>query len=429
METQVSANNQAVVAYLKNITAIEGADKIVQADVVLNDIKITQIVTAVGTEENTLVVYFDSNLCLSEDVLKKYPKFGTYLARGNRVRTIKLKGVISNGLAVNVSDFYLYESPSAFFEGYSFTHLCGVEICRKYTPPLKIANTQHNPKKKGRKPPASRMVEGQFYFHIDTSQLLKNAHRLNPDSVISISRKVHGTSAIAANCLVKTKKKGLGKLLFWKELPKQYDMVYASRSVIKNGVLGAGFYGYDLWKEAGEKHFKGKLAQGEAVYYEIVGFTPTGSCIQKGYDYGCAPNEAKIFVYRITKTGSDGHVVEYGWQAVKDRCRELDESGILGISPVTEYYFGRAKDLFPSIAESTSWVNDFVGKLKETFLEKICSDCKDKMADEGIVLRVESSGIEVYKLKSELFILGESKAKDAGTADMEEEGGGGDAPT
>ena len=30
----VSVNNQAVVAYLKNITAIEGADKIVQADVV-----------------------------------------------------------------------------------------------------------------------------------------------------------------------------------------------------------------------------------------------------------------------------------------------------------------------------------------------------------------------------------------------------------
>ena len=419
----VSVNNQAVVAYLKNITAIEGADKIVQADVVLNGIKITQIVTAVGTEENTLIVYFDSNLCLSDEVLKQYPKFGTYLAKGNRVRTIKLKGVISNGLAVNVSDFYLYESPHAFFEGYSFTHLCGIEVCKKYAPPLKVANIQHNPKKKGRKPPASRMVEGQFYFHVDTSQLLKNAHRINPDSVISISRKVHGTSAIAANCLVKTKKKGLGKLLFWKELPKQYDMVYASRSVIKNGVLGApltlkdgGYYGYDLWKEEGEKHFKGKLYQGESVYYEIVGFTPTGSCIQKGYDYGCAPNESKVYVYRITKTGQDGHVVEYGWQAVKGRCLELN------VTPVTEYYFGRAKDLFPCISESTTWVNDFIGKLKETYLEKICPDCKNKMADEGIVLRVESSNIEVYKLKSELFILGESKAKDAGTEDMEEEG-------
>ena len=117
--------------------------------------------------------------------MKQYPKFGTYLAKGNRVRTIKLKGVISNGLAVNVSDFYLYESPHAFFEGYSFTHLCGIEVCKKYAPPLKVANIQHNPKKKGRKPPSSRMVEGQFYFHVDTSQLLKNAHRINPDSVIS----------------------------------------------------------------------------------------------------------------------------------------------------------------------------------------------------------------------------------------------------
>jgi len=124
----VSDNNQAVVAFLGNITAIEGADKIVKADVILNGIKLTQIVVAVGTQENTKIVYFDSNLCLSDDLVTRYPDLKTYLAKGNRVRTIKLRGVISNGLAVNVDHFSVYDNPSTFTEGYSFTQLNGVDL-------------------------------------------------------------------------------------------------------------------------------------------------------------------------------------------------------------------------------------------------------------------------------------------------------------
>ena len=30
-----------------------------------------------------------------------------------------------------------------------------------------------------------------------------------------------------------------------------------------------------------------KLKNGYTVYGEVVGFTPTGSPIQRGYDYGC----------------------------------------------------------------------------------------------------------------------------------------------
>jgi hypothetical protein len=240
-------------------------------------------------------------------------------------------------------------------------------------------------------------------------------HKLNPDSVISISRKIHGTSAIASNCLVKRKKTFIEQLMFWDKSDKTcYNMVYASRSVVKNDSIDPGFYGFDIWRNAGEKHFSGKLFQGETVYYEIVGFLPTGSMIQKGYDYECQPNEYKIAVYRITKTGPDNHVIEYGWQAVKDRCRELN------VPMVEEYYFGRASDKY--IIEEDNWNQQFVKALQNEYLEKICPDCKGKKPDEGIVLRVESLGIEVYKLKSELFLLGESTAKDNGDEDLEEQG-------
>jgi len=403
-------NNKAFVAYLRNIQPIDGADKIKQADVVLNDIKITQVVVGVDTVENTKIVYFDSNMVLSDVILNDYPELDTYLSK-HRVRVIKLRGVISNGLAVEVEKFYKYAKPDFFSEGVSFTELNGKPICSKYLPPVKQSTQPKG--KKGRTPKVSRMIPGQFHFHIDTDQLLRNVHKLNHDSVISITRKIHGTSAIASNCLVKRKKSLMEKLTFWIDSPGvHYDMVYASRSVIKNDSLDSGFYGYDIWKDAGQKHFDGKLFNGETVYYEIVGFLPSGSAIQKGYDYGCKPGEYKIAVYRITKTGPDGHIVEYCWQAIKERCKELS------VDHVQEYYFGRASSKY--IIEDDNWNQQFVKALQNEYLEKICHDCQGKKADEGIVLRVESLGIEVYKLKSELFLLGESKASDDGDENLED---------
>lgn len=403
-------NNKSFVANLQNIHPIEGADKIKQADVVLNGVKITQVVVGSETKENTKIVYFDSNMVLSPVVLADYPELETYLSKG-RVRVIKLRGVISNGLAVEAEKFYKYAKPEYFDEGVSFTELNGKEICKKYAPPVKQANQPKG--KKGKTDKVSRMIPGQFHFHIDTDQLLRNVHRLNPNSVISISRKIHGTSAIASNCLVKRKKSLLEKLAFWVNVSGvHYDMVYASRSVIKNDALDAGFYGYDVWKDAGQKYFDGKLFNGETVYYEIVGFLPSGSQIQKGYDYGCKPGEYKIAVYRITKTGPDGHIVEYGWQAVKERCKELN------VPMVEEYYFGRAADKY--FIEDENWNQQFVKALQNQYLEKICPDCNGKKPDEGIVLRVESLGIEVYKLKSESFLLGESKAMDDGDENLED---------
>ena len=94
-------NNQAFCATLKNIRKIEGADRIVQADVTLNDIVITSIVTGVDTKENTPVVYFDSNMCLSDKMIETYPELKTYLRiESKNINVFKLKS----------ERFYLKES-------------------------------------------------------------------------------------------------------------------------------------------------------------------------------------------------------------------------------------------------------------------------------------------------------------------------------
>lgn len=424
-------NNTAFVATLKNLRKIEGADKILQADVTLKDVVVTSIVTGVDAKENSLVVYFDANMCLSDEFIQKVdPDLSRYLSKGNRVKVVKLRGCISNGLVVDIHKFSPYYTlnsslESELIEGFSFNNLGSHEICHKYVSPIKVESCGSNKSKgkKGKKGKViSRMIDGQFAFHGDTAQLARNAHVLNPDMVISISEKWHGTSAICSNALVRKKetfRDRIARLISGSSTSVEYDYIYASRTVVKNGkfVEGhTGYYGEDIWTLCGEKYFKGRLHKGESVYYEIVGYTPSGKYIQKNFNYGCNPNQCTIRVYRITKTGVDGDVVEYGWQAMKDRCAEL------GVSPVKELYFGKARDLFKDLNVSDHWNQNFISRLRDTYLEKdLECNIGVPVPDEGIVLRIESKYISVFKLKSEKFYLYESKAHDAGDSDMEED--------
>jgi hypothetical protein len=417
-------NNVAFVAILKNIRPIEGADRIIQADVVLNGATITQVVVGKDTQENTPVVYFDANMALSDRVVTDYPELATYLAKGNRVKVVKLKGVISNGFAVEVYKFARYMDAYfvTFSEGFSFTSLGGIEICHKWIPPVK--NTPTQGKKKGRSGKTiSRMIPGQFHFHIDTDQLPRNLHKLQPDQIISISRKIHGTSAIVSKCLVKKPLNFLSKIAKAIGVPvvdSEYAYIYASHTVVKNDCQTKGFYGTDIWTVAGEKCFKDKLHDGECVYYEVVGYLPSSSSmIQKGYPYGCAVGEYKIAVYRITKTGPDGDVVEYSWQAMKERCKELD------VPMVQEYDYGRVSSIYADYTGwnchiQDDWRNRFMANLKARYLEKDATDCNGN-PDEGIVIRIEGKDIQAYKYKSEKFLLKESKAKEEEVVDIEDQ--------
>lgn len=433
------ANNEAVVCRLANITKIEGADKIVSAQVILNDIPLTQVVVGVDTKENTPVVYFDSNLSINQEVIDKIDKLspdygkegfnslGNYLARGNRVRCIKLKGTISNGLAVEVDKFiqflpgFAYKDNGPFVEGYTFTSIDGMEVCKKWLPPVKNSQSNRMKEKRGNKKEVSRIIPELFHFHIDTQNYKYNVTKVNPEDIISISRKVHGTSAIVSHTKVLRKLsivEKISKFLGVKVDTTEYDYLYASRTVIKNDSTNGGFYGVDLWSDIGKKEFLGKLNKGESVYYEIIGYIPnTEKFIQKNYDYGCKKGEYKIAVYRITSTNDEGKVVEYSWQAVKERCKEMN------VPMVEEFYVGKAKDLFPELSTTEHWHENFLENLKKTYLEKDCWDnlCK-KVPDEGVVIRLDRKDIEVYKLKSENFLVGESKAKeDENNVDLEEQ--------
>jgi hypothetical protein len=131
-------------------------------------------------------------MCLNEKVLTDYPDLARYLGKNGRVKTVKLRGVISNGLVVPVEKFYKYDSKAKEYlvENYSFNAIGKQDICKKYEPVIRVASV---PGKKGRKGKVeSRMIPGLFHFHIDTDQLLRNSHKLHRHDIISITDKWHG---------------------------------------------------------------------------------------------------------------------------------------------------------------------------------------------------------------------------------------------
>ena len=420
-------NNTCFIAKIGNFQPIEGADKIESASILLNDVPITRVVIGKGEyNEGDLVVYFDSNLCLSDEFIlyidKQHKDYGKenftsvsrYLARGNRIKTVKLRGTISDGLVISTEKFESLLDPKTrelFVEGFSFNDLGDMHICHKYVAPVKQKPTTGSKKGRKKRKLISRVIPEMFKFHCDTAQFAKNLFRVNPNTVASISRKIHGTSGICS------KTKVLKKLKWYEKVLKKiginivdfhYDYLYASRNIIKNDLLnGTGFYSANVWQHAGEKHFTGKLHNGETVYFEIVGYLPdTQTFIQKPFDYGCLPGEYKIAVYRITLTSDDGTVSEYSWNAMKERCKELD------VPTVEEFYYGKLGDMYKDIAWDENWNVNFLQRLQNEFLEGDCPLCRNKVPEEGIVIRPDTLYIEPYKLKSKRFILKESELKE-----------------
>ena len=247
---------------------------------------------------------------------------------------------------------------------------------------------------------------------------------------------IHNTSAIFCNLLTKRKlswKEKLAKKLGIHITESEYTTFCSSRKVIKDPLLNPsvtrGFYDCDIWS-LGLEVVKNYLIKGMSLYCEIVGYMPTGSAIQGKWDYGCVYDpkvyryqemsatqmyQAKLFdiiVYRITMTNVDGKVHEYSAKQVRDWCIEN------GLHPVSELYYGKAEDLF-DLDVHNHWNENFIDKLREKYLEKDSVLCKNKVPEEGIVLRREVTNIDVYKLKANRFLVKETQELDKGAIDIE----------
>lgn len=400
------------------------------------------IITGIDSEPG-LYVYFPGLSQINSDFLSyanlyrhkelnKDPEQSGMFEDNGRVKSIRLRGELSEGFIIPIvvlQNYVLSVTNKELNDAAEGTEFDAVEhdgkefwISKKYLPKHTQQQGSGVGGKQSTKVPKglNKVIDTQFRFHYDTVLIKKAPYVLNPESLIQISSKIHGTSGISAYVLCRREETLKEKILRFLRIDRtektQYDYLYSSRTVIKNKYYNAnvkdGFYGVDVWAEA-DKLVRPYLEKGQTAYYEIVGFLPNGGYIQKNYDYGCvAPrdNETytpekhfKVRIYRVTYTNVDGKVLEYSTHQVQQWCEKN------GLIPVEEYYYGKAKDLYPDIDPAEHWNENFLDRLanESAFnMEKNSPVCKNKVPHEGLVIKIEDGMSRAFKLKCFKFISG-----------------------
>jgi hypothetical protein len=421
-----NSNYAAVVVEITSVLPLEGCDN-VQAAIIMGNQVIVSKETKIGEpglyfplECQLSKEYLSANNLYRKPGLNKDSKEKGYFEENGRIRCVKFRGHRSEGLFMPTQSLVNMGWTGLELQvGDEFDEINGVPICSKYVVnqrPVRSGGGKGRPKQEKKQ---SKLIEGQFRFHDDTSMLYKNLHKIDPYAFISITYKLHGTSGISAKVLCKKKLSminRIAKFLGVNVIDTQYDELYSSRKVIKNEELSPNaqhYYKEDIWKSAHET-VKHAMINGMTLYYEIVGYTPGGSAIQGKFDYGQTPGTFGVYIYRITMTNVDGKVFEFSVNQLKAWCRKT------GLQVVPELYYGLAKN-FAGAYDPENFQRDFLYKVKEQYNEKDCYMCVNKVPEEGCVIRVEGLEIEAYKQKSNRFYELETKLLDKGETNIEDE--------
>jgi RNA ligase (TIGR02306 family) len=275
-------NSCCFVAKINEVKAIEGADNI-------------ELVVAGGwnaitkkgefkVEDEVIIATTDAVI---PEVLSEQMGVTSYLRKGGRVRTVKLRGVYSECLII--PKHYLKGKVSMgdydLKEGSDCMELLGIT---KYEPPIKQIQLASGRKIKWRD-------NQNFHIYYKFPNLKNVSGMFTEEDEVQITRKIHGTNARYG--IVKK-----SKLSFWDNVKKffgladewiDYEYIYGSHNCEK-GSESQGFYSTDVWRTIAEKYqIKDKLwrlvremnieevGSGVVLYGEIF-----GAGIQKNYDYG-----------------------------------------------------------------------------------------------------------------------------------------------
>ena len=274
MENQ---NSVCFVATINEIKAIPNADNIEQ--VVVGG---WNAITKKGEfKEGDLTVIATTDAVIPEAFSEKMG-VTSYLRKGGRVRTVKLRGVYSECLII----------PTKYIPGYGDRYQDGDDMMEKfgivkYEPPVKQIQLASGRKIKWRD-------NQNFHIYYKFPNLKNVAGMFTEEDTVEISRKIHGTNARYG--IVKK-----SKLSFWDKVKKffrladkwvDYEYIYGSHNCEK-GSDSQGFYSTDVWRTIAEKYnIKEKLwsyikngnieiGEGIILYGEIY-----GAGIQKNYEYG-----------------------------------------------------------------------------------------------------------------------------------------------
>jgi len=288
-------NSISYVTRINEIKEIPGADNIVQALTGGWNCIIKKGEHKVGD----LVVIAVTDAVIPKE-LSDEMGVTNYLRKGQRVRTVKLRGVYSECLIIPFSMLVgRAKIIKTAQEGDDMMESLGIT---KWEPPVKLIQLSGGRKVRYHENP-------NFHVYYKFPNLKNVTGMFNEEDLVEITRKIHGTNARYG--IVKK-----AKLSFWDKVKKLftkdpwvgYEYVYGSHNVEKGSdSQGTGFYDTDLWAEIADKfEIKTKLwnyvkklgpeviGEGMVIYGEIYGLG-----IQKNYDYGLKETQFSGFDVKI----------------------------------------------------------------------------------------------------------------------------------
>lgn len=271
-----------------------------------------------------LAVYLPVDSVLPADLERHlFPEGSKITLKNSRIRSIKIRGAISQGMLTTPDDLGLGNNAP----GTDVTEILGIT---KYEPPEPEYQKVNG--KFGVKTGGTAQINPHFKKYTDMENIKNHPDVFQEGEQVYISEKLHGTSAryghaprhYASTFSGKLKKffHGIGIKL---GLMDGYEFVYGSRNVQLQTGKNKSWYKVNVYAEILEQEkLQQKLRPNEFVYGEIV-----GDSIQKNYTYGCGPGEHKFYAYDVMV---DGKWLD--WDEFTMFC------DVRGIARVPELYVG-----------------------------------------------------------------------------------------
>jgi RNA ligase (TIGR02306 family) len=288
-------NSVCYMATINEIRPIEGADNIELAVV-----GGWNCITQKGVQNVGDIVIIATTDAVIPEALSDEIGVTSYLRKGGRVRTVKLRGTYSECLII--PDKFLHGRTTIgdwdLKDGSDCMHIFNIF---KYEPPVKMVQLSNGKKIRYQTNP-------NFHVYYKFPNLKNVPDLFTEEDEVEITRKIHGTNA----------RYGIIKkirLSFWDNVKdffgfgdkwNWYEFVVGSHNVEK-GSDSNGFYDTNVWYDIEKKYdIKNKLweyvkagadiGDGITLYGEIY-----GAGIQKGYEYGL--KEIEFVGFDIKKNG------------------------------------------------------------------------------------------------------------------------------
>jgi RNA ligase (TIGR02306 family) len=364
-----NVNSCCYVATINEIKPIEGADNIELAIV-----GGWNAITKKGEyKAGDLIVVATTDAVIPQKLSDDMEVTG-YLRKGQRVRTVKLRGVYSECLLIPLKHIPFMEN---YYDGKDM--MSAMDIT-KYEPPVKQIQLASGKKIRYQDNP-------NFHVYYKFPNLKNVSGMFTEDDVVEITRKIHGTNARYG--IVKK-----NKLSLWDKIKKflrladkwiDYEFVVGSHNVEK-GSDSNGFYDTNVWYEIEKKYdikkklwdyvkngaMEPEIGDSIIIYGEIY-----GAGIQKGYDYGL--KDIKFAGFDVKENG------EY-LSPIDSKLQIVD---ILGLPYVDILYFGN----WSQEIQDKFVFNNFIEINEVTVTDFTQGDMKGiikttKIPHEGIVIKI-----------------------------------------